>query len=92
MVVDCNIVATDDAWQFILCESFAVDVNWWIIGLENPFPHRRQLIIAIDKNGFHEGRSGRYSHLIRSAVPKSNGMKAGASVDGSPGADYMQQR
>src|SRR5262245_20620811 len=73
MIVDRNVIATDDAGQFIPCKGLAVDLDRRIIRLENSFPNRRQLIIAIDKNGFHEHSSGRHRHLIRSATPKSNG-------------------
>src|SRR6185312_1408126 len=46
-------VATDDRRQFVALERLAVDVDRRIAGLEHALPHRRELIVAVDEDGFH---------------------------------------
>jgi hypothetical protein len=53
MVVERDLIAVEHARQFIADEGFAVDLNGRIARANDFVPHRRQLVVAVDKDGFH---------------------------------------
>src|SRR5689334_13876145 len=67
VIVDRYHVAAYDARQVVACKSLAIDVDRRIIGPDGSFPHRRQPVVAVDKNGFHDclDRSGTFTSHTR---------------------------
>ena len=53
MIVDGDVVAVEQARQFVPLERLAVDVDRRIVGAQHPLPDRRQLIVAVEKKRFH---------------------------------------
>jgi hypothetical protein len=53
MVVDGDIIAADHAWQILARERLAVNVDFRIVRLDHARPNRRELVVAIEKDGFH---------------------------------------
>ena len=59
MVVDADVVAVEHARQFVARERLAVDVDRRIVGAQHALPHRRQLVVAVEEQGFHDSLSPR---------------------------------
>src|SRR5580704_10276410 len=53
MVVNRDFVAFQKLRQLGLLERLAVHVDWRIVGPQHAFPHRAELVVAIDEEGFH---------------------------------------
>ena len=53
MIVDADVVALQQPRQLGALERLAIDLDRRIVGAQHLLPHRRQLIIAIDKHGLH---------------------------------------
>jgi hypothetical protein len=54
VVIDCDVVTTDDLRQLVTRKCPSVDVDWRIVGPEDPFPNGGKLVVAVEKNGFHK--------------------------------------
>ena len=53
MVVEANVVAVEHARQLFARERLPVDVDRRVVGAIDLPPHRRELIVAVDEQGFH---------------------------------------
>jgi hypothetical protein len=53
MVVDAYVIALEHARQFGPLIGLSVDVDRRVVGTQNALPDRRELIVAVEKKGFH---------------------------------------
>ena len=79
MVIDCDLVAADNFWQFVARKCLTVDINRRIVRAHNSRPHGCQLVVAVQENSFHD-RSKRHKTPRKWIKP--------TNVDGSRGPDY----
>ncbi len=55
VVVDGDIVVADHTRQLGFLKRRGVDRDWRIVGSIDALPHRAELLIAVDEDGFHSG-------------------------------------
>src|SRR5215475_15216803 len=90
MVIDCDVVAADNFWQLVARECLAVDIDRRVVGTNNSGPDGCQLVVAVEKNSFHDRSSGRCRCR---GNPRENVTEVDnpTSVDGYRGPDYMHR-
>ena len=58
MVVDTDVVAVENTRQLAALEGRHIHRDWRIIRPDDPLPHRRELLVAVDEQRFHRATIG----------------------------------